>query len=232
MRHPIALLLIAFTSSAACAHPADDATDRTVSVVGIGIVEVAPDRVRINAQASALERDPAAARAAVDRQVAAARQALLRAGLDEEALRAQSIRLQPEYTYRNQERTLRGYRATRDFSVSVDDLERAGSILDALLSAGLPQVSGLSYEVTDPEVHRSAARDLAIADARRKAEQLAAGLGAEIGTVRRVQLGASPAQPPSPGPMMMMAREADAGYAPDDLRFVEQVSVVFDLEVD
>jgi hypothetical protein len=30
----------------------------------------------------------------------------------------------------------------------------------------------------------------------------------------------------------MMAREADTGYAPDDLRFTEQVSVVFDLEVD
>jgi uncharacterized protein len=225
------LIPLTLAASAACAHPADGTMARTVSVVGTGTVEAAPDRVRITAQASALERAPAAARAAVDRQVANARQALRRVGLDEDALRAQSIRIQPEYQYIDQRRSLSGYRAIRDFSVMVEDIDGAGEVLDALLSAGLPQVSGLNYEVAEPEVQREAARDLAIADARRKAEQLAAGLDAEVGAVRRIQLGGSPA-PPGPGPVMMMAREADTGYAPDDLRFTEQVSVVFDLEVD
>jgi uncharacterized protein YggE len=236
MRIKILLIAIAVFTGTACAHPADgggDAVvDRSVSVVGTGTVEVMPDRVRISAQASALAQDPATARAQVDRQVGGARQALQRVGIDEDALRAQSIRIQPEFEYRNQERTLRGYRATRDFSVVIDDLDAAGEVLDALLSAGLPQVSGLNYELSDPDAHRSDARDLAIADARAKAEQLAEGLDAEVGAVRHVQIGATPSHP-APMPMMMSAmRESDASYAPDDLRITEQVSVVFDLTVD
>jgi len=225
------LLILALVTGAACAHPAEDAASHTIAVVGTGVVEAAPDRVRINAQASALARDPAAARATVDRQIASAREALSRAGVGEDSLRAQSIRIQAEFDYRNQERILRGYRATRDFSVILDDLDRAGPVLDALLAAGLPELSGLSYEVAEPSVHHDAARDLAVADARRKAEQVAEGLGARVGTVRRVQLGSSPIQP-GPMPTMMMAREADASYAPDDLSFMESVSVEFDLIVD
>jgi uncharacterized protein len=231
MRIKSLLIAVAVFAGTACAQPADDAADRSVSVVGVGTVEVTPDRARISAQASNLSRDPSSARAEVDDQVATARQALAGIGIDESALRAQSIRIQPEFEYRNQERILRGYRATRDFSVLIDDLDVAGSVLDALLSAGLPQVSGLSYELSDPEAHRIIARDMAIADARTKAEQLAAGLDARVGAVRFIQAGAAPPAP-GPAPMMTMMREADASYAPGDLHVVERVSVVFDLVVD
>lgn len=230
MRRTLPLLLLCLAPMA-CAQPAAPGpADRSVATTGTGRVEAAPDRARIRAQATALAVDSAAARNAVDAQIAAARAALVRLGYDEDALRANSLRIQPEYSYQDRERHLTGYRATRDLAVLLTDLERAGEVLDALLASGLPEVSGIGYELSAPAELRDEARALAVADARRKAEQLAAELGARLGPVRHIQQGGG-APPPSPA-RMVMAAEADTGYRPDDLSVSETVSVVFDLIVD
>jgi uncharacterized protein YggE len=66
------------------------------------------------------------------------------------------------------------------------DLSKTGELLQEALEAGANNVGGISFSVADPKALQQKARDQAIADAQAKAEQLAAGLGAQLGPLRQV----------------------------------------------
>jgi len=70
--------------------------------------------------------------------------------------------------------------------VTVRDLAGVGDILQEALSAGANRVADVAFAVEDTTALRREAREAAIADARAKADQLAAGLGAVVGAVHSV----------------------------------------------
>ncbi len=55
-----------------------------------------------------------------------------------------------------------------------------GDVVDAATSAGATNVNGVTFRVDDPTAAEAQARDAAVADARAKADQLAAAAGVTI----------------------------------------------------
>ena len=78
-----------------------------------------------------------------------------------------------------------GYRVTNTVSVKVREVEKAGEVIDAVVTVGgnMIRVSGISFTVDDPSPYYEQARKLAITYAKKKADQMAAETGIELGKI-------------------------------------------------
>jgi hypothetical protein len=76
-----------------------------------------------------------------------------------------------------------GYRVTNEVMAKIRDIEKVGSIIDAVVKAGgdLIRINGLDFSVDDPSAYYDEAREIAMADARDKAEKLADAAEVKLG---------------------------------------------------
>jgi hypothetical protein len=104
-------------------------------------------------------------------------------GVASEDIQTSNYSIYPEYDWRNDERTLLGYRVSNNVVAKIRDIDAAGSVIDdAVAEVGDEiQISGVSFSIEDDAELIAAARDAAWADARAKAEQLAALAGLDLG---------------------------------------------------
>ncbi|MCI0510491.1 hypothetical protein C8E00_101318 [Chromohalobacter marismortui] len=192
-------------------------------------LNVAPNMARLNARL--WERTPAVARskAGNDAQALAdARQrlesrtgtlirALEEAGVKSSDIKAGSLSVHPEIIVRSQEddnaedqvRT----QVTRPVSVTINDLERLPSILDALTAAGVDALEGVEYGLKDRDAATDKALSKALERATHKARLMADTLQIKLGDVINVEETQSPTY--TPRTMMMRAESADAKAAPE-----------------
>jgi len=103
---------------------------------------------------------------------------------------------------------------------------RAGDVAQAAMAAGADRLHGPRFEYDDAEGVRGELLGEAVADARRKAERLAAAGGRRLGRVRRIEE-SGPER--APGPQRVMAAEAP-DVRPRELTVTASVTVVFALE--
>lgn len=75
------------------------------------------------------------------------------------------------------------FEARNVVSVTVDDLDMLGDLLDAAVTAGANVIEGINFEVTDQQALLAEARQQAIADARNAAETYVEPLDAQLGNV-------------------------------------------------
>lgn len=172
----------------AAAGPA--ATDG-ITVVGSGSATAEPDvlHVDVGVEVEADQVTDAFTRAseAADRLVAA----LQELGIAEEDIRTQDITVRqqrpepvpPEPGAEPAE--VDGYVVRNMLQVSVDDVDRAGEVLAAVVDAGgdAARVEGLSFALEDDAAVREQAREAAVEQARAQAEQYAGLVGRELGPV-------------------------------------------------
>ncbi len=73
-----------------------------------------------------------------------------------------------------------GYQVSNEVRVTVREIGKSGAILDKVVTAGANQISGIAFDIADPQAAADEALRKAIADARRKAELMAAAAGVRI----------------------------------------------------
>jgi uncharacterized protein YggE len=133
-------------------------------------------------------------------------QALEKAGVPRDAIRTLGYTIEQEVDYDNGRRILRDYLARNAVEVRLDQVERAGDILDLVVQAGATSVTGVRFDLQDRARAEQEAVRLAVVDARGKAEAAATGAGRSLGDVLRIEESFQRDGPPIP--MMAMAREA------------------------
>jgi uncharacterized protein YggE len=121
-----------------------------------------------------------------------------------------------------------GFEARHVLTITGGDLESAGALVGRLADevGDRLQVESVSLSVGDPTAALGAAREAAYADARARAEHLAALSGATLGEVRDVSEGAG--APVSRGPETV-AFKADVGFAPGQTVLTSTVTVTWAL---
>jgi uncharacterized protein YggE len=74
-----------------------------------------------------------------------------------------------------EEEVITGYRVTNTVTVTIRDIEKIGTIIDAVTDAGgdLTRINGINFSIDDPAEYYEEARKEAMTDAKKKAEQLA-----------------------------------------------------------
>ena len=209
LRGAIAMVLAcSLVLSAAAQTPAPQAEGPVVVTTGEGVVKLAPDRAWVSIAAESRAKSPREAQRANSEAMSAVMAKLKTAGLPPDAIRTSAYDLQPEFDYANGKQTLRGYVARNAIEVRVDDLARAGEVLDLAVGSGATSVSGIRFDLKDRAASEREALRRAVAEARGRADAAAAGAGVKVDRVLRIE--EQRASLPDPRPMMMMRSSAVA----------------------
>ncbi len=154
-------------------------------VSGSGEVTVTPDiatlRVGVEAQEATVAEAQAKASEAMDKVMIS----LADSGVAKEDIQTQYFRIRERTRWddeTNQEVVI-GYRVTNRVTARIRDIEKVGSIIDAVVEAGgdLIRIDDLGFSVDDPSAYYDEAREKATADAKARAEKLAAQTGVTLG---------------------------------------------------
>jgi uncharacterized protein YggE len=154
-------------------------------VSGEGMVAVTPDIATlwlgIEAQAETVAEAQSQAAEAMNEVMAA----LTDNGVDEDDIQTRyfSIDQVTRWDSDEDEVVVVGYRVTNMVTAKIREIDKVGSIIDAVAVAGgdYTRINNISFSVDDPSPYYDEAREEAMADARAKAEQLADLAGVELG---------------------------------------------------
>lgn len=171
----VVALLLAPVSAWAQASPQSNAASRTITVVGEGTIPVEPDIARATIGVDVLQDSVREASAENRAAVEAVMQALQQQGIAHEDMQTSGFsvfaeRYGPEGPLDEEETR---YRVTNSVSVTIRELERVGTVLDAAVEAGANNIYGVEFNLEDTDTVEAEARRLAVADAAEKAAQLA-----------------------------------------------------------
>lgn len=158
---------------------------RYITVVGRGEAEAQPDiaSLEVGVQVKAATVTDAVAQAQeVMKKVLAA---LEEHGVAKEDIRTSNYSIYLDEGYRGPEggMTEPSYRVFNMVSITVRKLDKASEVLDAVVTAGANQVYGVNFTLEDWSEVEAKAREEAVADARERAEHLAALAGRELGEI-------------------------------------------------
>ncbi len=158
---------------------------RTISVSGNGQAYTAPDKAMISIGVQTRDKD---AGKAVDNNTAAMNKilaALKAQGIADKDLQTQNFSINPQYEYDSSGNPTGAVSFIVDNTLvaTVRNLPKLGATLSSAVSAGANNIYGISFGVQDPSALQATARDLAVADARARAEALAKAAGVTLGEV-------------------------------------------------
>lgn len=192
---------------------ADPVPNRSVSVAGHGEVQAAPDQATISI---GVESQAASADAALDdnnAKMAALLKIMKDGGVASKDIQTSNLNISPVYGESRGDAAppVTGYRVSNQVSTTIRNLDALGPMLDRVVKAGANQIYGISFGFADPQALLDQARDKAMADANRRAKQLATLGQARLGVALTISEGAI--SPPMPMPMMRMMADS-AGSVP------------------
>ena len=237
---PVAAALAATMIAAAPATAESEPRIPTLNASGEGFVMVAPDIAIVTIGVTTRAET---ARAALDQNSTETTRVIAEiraAGVADKDIATSGFAVSPVYEERPPRAggddggmiampKIAGYQVDNAVRVTIRDLEASGALLDKVVTAGANQISGIAFDVADPQAAADEALQKAIADARRRAELMAAAAGVRIVRILDVSGG---------GGMPMFARAErafDAGAAPPvpvmpgEARVQANANIVFEI---
>ena len=149
-------------------------------VTGQGKVTAVPDIITLSVGVESLEASVAMAQSRAAEAMDRVMTALTDNGVAEKDIQTQyfSIRKVTRWDREKEEEVVIGYRVTNTVTAKIRDVDKAGSIIDAVALAGgdLTRINNIGFSIDDPSAYSAyyeEAREMAMADAKAKAEQLA-----------------------------------------------------------
>lgn len=161
--------------------------ERTVSVQGIGTIELNPDCVSLVFSVSSESWDVNIASSESARKMTAVQEALKAKEITEDRYYTYDYSIRQEYAYTTDRRRYRNYIVTNKINVTINNIEQAGAIIDSAIAAGANELTSLEYSVTaDTSEAIKKARMIAVKDAEEKAQILAGATGAKVGQIMTI----------------------------------------------
>lgn len=154
------------------------------AVTGRAQLEVEPDMALITFSVNGQGQTADAAAAEAAEKAAAVKRALLGCGILSDDLENVSYVLRPMY---NDKGKVTGYQADNTVKVTVDNADKVGSVIDKMAAAGASRIGNPEFTVKNKELLQRRLLSEAVADARSKAEMLAAAGGRKLGRMLSVQ---------------------------------------------
>jgi uncharacterized protein YggE len=157
-------------------------------VNGSGKVYATPDVALLSLGIEVQEETVALAQASAAEAMAKVMEALKNEGVAEEDIQTQQFNINKVSEWKviydeGEKEEIIGYRVTNTVSVKVRDIDKTGSIIDAVVVAGgdFSRINSINFTVDDPTPYYEQARAQAMEYAKSKAEQLADLSGVELG---------------------------------------------------
>lgn len=230
---PLSLLILTLVMAGVSARAQD--TARTIGVTGVGAVSRAPDMATINVGIQSENNDAAFALDTTSRAVQAILTRLDAEGFDLADIRTGAIRLQPRYsnTVLSSGQQIIGYRAVNTVQVDVLELDQLGRLLSTLVADGANRLDRVSFGLQNPGAAIDEARQLAVADAMRRATLYAQAAGVTVGEVVSISEQGGHGYRAFDGEHVVMAEMArsvpsiDVPVAPGEIDLTASINMVF-----
>jgi len=211
-----------FQPSGARSAPAADASTGGITVLGTGSTNITPDRASFAfgtvSQAGTANAALAASSQAVIRVIAA----LKKAGVAQADIQTSDVSLSPGMNDNGNE--IIGYTASNAVTATIRKLGDAGNVVDAAVGAGANQVYGPNLLASDQDAAYRNALQTAVAEARAKAETLAAASNSTLGKITAIVEGGGA----MPMPMAVgAAKDSSVPIEPGTQKIEATVSVTF-----
>ncbi len=159
-----------------------------ITVTGVGTVTSVPNEATFTIGVQSEGATAREALASNSDQMNRVIAALKSAGVDRSDIKTQDVSVSPSY---RDEGEVDGYMARNSVSVKIENLSKAGAVLDAASNAGANEVYGpMLTRSNQDKLQADALRD-AVDDARRKAQTLAKAAGVRLGSVTAITEGFS-----------------------------------------
>jgi len=161
------------------------ATTNTVSFSGEGRVVSKPDIAKVNLSIVTNALTSKIAQDENSNKSKAVTDYLKKQNIDDKDIKTTGYNIYPQYKYPQYggQPTITGYQVNQTMEVKVRDLDKVSNILDGVVSAGANVVNQLSFEIDSPEALKAEARTKAIADAKKKANELKSQVGISLGKI-------------------------------------------------
>jgi uncharacterized protein len=228
MKRTFLCLLLALAVTAAGAAAAETtATEITAS--GTGSVALPPDMATVDA---AVETNAENANEAISRNNTIYNRivdALVRAGVarGDITLAYYNVNYNPRPNGAAQSPSDEryGYTVSRNFTVKVREIGKAGAVSDASMANGATRINGVSFGLSNPSAAQAEATARAVAQARTNATALAQAAGLRIVSIKSMELGGGG----GPVPLMRaaVAVNAPTQFDQSNVNVSVSVSVVF-----
>ena len=196
------LSVLAITATAFVAKGNQSYDENTISISGTGEVDSPADIATFSFTVKENAETADTAQKVISEKISKILEGLAAAGVDEKDIKTQSYTIYPKYEwlkektsnlmvvdeslyYRGDERTRvqTGFDVSQDISFTVRDLEKIADILNLIAATEVENLNGPSFQIDDRDLLEEEARELAIADAKQKAQRLAKELDVRLGSV-------------------------------------------------
>lgn len=170
-----------------------------VTVRGTGSVSVPPDMMRMSFEIEVVDKDMTKSAELFARQNAAVLQALQGVGVQTNELTVSSVEMNPKYhredkegneveSWRDGKRIFDGYAHSVDvlFKAALDR-PRLEKIYQAVIATKAAKEISIDFSLKDESIVRTKARQLAVADAKVLAGELAAAAGTELAELSEIR---------------------------------------------
>ena len=155
-----------------------------IHVTGSATVQLSADYAVISLGVQAREKSVLKAQSQVNETMLKIRAALEVLGIEKQSFSTDSIRIS---TYYESSRVkVDYYSASQTFMVKTTDLNTIGQLIDTAFANGATALTDISYYASDTSSAQAQAADLAVKDAKAKADVLAKSLGLKITGVSSV----------------------------------------------
>jgi uncharacterized protein len=231
-RLPLAPALMMVAALLASAAQADTMPQRTVTLTGTGIVRAVPDLATVTLGVRTEADDAASALSQNSAQMRTLLAAVEAAGIAKADVATAAVTLEPRIVYPEddkQQPRVTGFSARNAVSVRVRDVGKLGALLQGAVGAGGNELSSLAYDFADRGPLLDRARAEAVADAKRKAEAIAAAAGIQLSRIVRIEEGgADNGFNPQPR-MMARAAKADVPVEAGTQEVTAEVTITWDI---
>ncbi len=186
------VLLLTMASLAGCAalgtSPAASpaSTSNTITVQGYGESRGDPDMATVNLGANVVNSDIGQAIQESNKLIADVTAAMQSLGIAPADIQTTGFNVWPEDVYDPNTGTNTGekrYHVDSTLQINIRKVDDVGKVLETAIDNGANNIYGLSFGIQDSEGLAATARAEALADAQKRAEEMAQGLGVTLGPV-------------------------------------------------
>jgi uncharacterized protein YggE len=204
----------------------DSPSAHTITVGGEGEASALPDVAYVTVGVQTQGATAAGVVAENSRRMAGVLDAMRARGLGARELQTSGLSVSPQI---DREQQITGYQATNNVTITVNEVDRAGELLDAALAAGANRIGGLRFGLRDTAPLHERALAEAAQVARSRAEALAASMGLRIVGVSSIS--ESTVSAPQPRAAVAFSAAAPSPAPPPvesgEMRVTVQVRVSF-----
>lgn len=183
----------------------------TFQANGTGKVSAAPDSASVSFGVTKTASTIADAQNQTNTLITAISNALTKEGIEGKNVKTTSYNVSPNYDFTNGRQTIMGYTVAQTVDLTIQPIEKVNRVLDVLTANGANIVNQVSFTFSDAKKKdlENQARQLAVKEAKQKAEGLANAAGVHLGRIIDVR----EENVQGPRPIMPMMAQKDAMVA-------------------